>query len=87
LASRGFPVARAAIPGLQKFLNHADRIAAMELFVVPTTSPRLLYILLIIALTPRGRRDRGFRLMEVSGWARSNPRHPEERIATRRHHA
>ena len=40
---------RSAVPGLEAFLrNHADGIAAMDLFVVPTISFRLLYGLLIM---------------------------------------
>jgi hypothetical protein len=46
---------RAAIPRLETFLrNHADGVAAMDLFVVPTVSCRLLYGLLIMS---HGRRQ------------------------------
>ena len=46
---------RPAVPGLEDVLrNHADGIAAMDMFVVPTISFRVLYCLLIIG---HGRRQ------------------------------
>src|ERR1700721_2495282 len=51
---------RPAAQGWRTFLrNHADGIAAMDLFVVPTISFRLLYVLLIKCQGPRQMRGVG----------------------------